>query len=47
MKAFVGGIDLTVGRWDTGTHQITDNNRLAPRWPGKVNSSLFDEYNCN
>lgn len=34
-QAFVGGIDLTWGRWDTSDHSITDYNRLAQFWPGK------------
>jgi hypothetical protein len=35
VQAFVGGIDLTWGRWDTSDHSITDYNRLAQFWPGK------------
>jgi hypothetical protein len=35
LQAFVGGIDLTWGRWDTSDHSITDYNRLAQFWPGK------------
>ncbi len=28
--AFIGGIDLTVGRWDTRQHLVTDRRRIDP-----------------
>ena len=28
--AFVGGIDLCLGRWDTHNHTLTDNYPLSP-----------------
>eukprot|EP00727_Mastigamoeba_balamuthi_P004350 m51a1_g13913 hypothetical protein (925) ;mRNA; r:791848-794838 len=33
--AFVGGMDLAFGRWDTHEHVITDDCALSTRWPGK------------
>ena len=33
--AYLGGIDLCFGRYDTQGHPITDENHLAPLFPGK------------
>lgn len=33
MQAFVGGIDLCFGRYDTASHDLMDYNRPY-RWPG-------------
>jgi phosphatidylserine/phosphatidylglycerophosphate/cardiolipin synthase-like enzyme/Ca2+-binding EF-hand superfamily protein len=38
--AFCGGLDLTYGRFDTSSHQTTDNCALFPRWPGSDYSNL-------
>jgi phosphatidylserine/phosphatidylglycerophosphate/cardiolipin synthase-like enzyme len=38
--AFVGGIDLTVGRWDTPEHRVDDPLRLTPE--GKPHDSVHD-----
>ncbi|ROQ01264.1 phosphatidylserine/phosphatidylglycerophosphate/cardiolipin synthase-like enzyme [Stella humosa] len=38
--AFVGGIDLTVGRWDTPEHRIDDPLRRTPE--GKPHDSVHD-----
>ncbi|WP_374442399.1 phospholipase D-like domain-containing protein [Stella sp.] len=38
--AFVGGIDLTVGRWDTPEHRVDDPLRLTP--DGKPHDSVHD-----
>ncbi len=33
--AFVGGLDLCFGRWDTVHHVLTDASHLCTHWPGK------------
>ncbi|PRP76312.1 phospholipase D1 [Planoprotostelium fungivorum] len=33
--AFVGGMDLCYGRWDTQDHRCVDNCHLNTLWPGK------------
>eukprot|EP01104_Vermistella_antarctica_P015680 TRINITY_DN5200_c0_g1_i1.p1 TRINITY_DN5200_c0_g1~~TRINITY_DN5200_c0_g1_i1.p1 ORF type:complete len:1602 (+),score=295.86 TRINITY_DN5200_c0_g1_i1:186-4991(+) len=33
--AFVGGLDLCFGRWDTPVHRLGDDCELAQTWPGK------------
>lgn len=33
--AFVGGLDLCFGRWDTPEHELTDPSHLGMKWPGK------------
>jgi hypothetical protein len=33
--AFVGGLDLCYGRWDSPDHNITDTCQLRTQWPGK------------
>jgi len=33
-KAFVGGLDLCYGRWDTSDHVIVDDCHLNSTWPG-------------
>jgi phospholipase D1/2 len=33
--AFVGGLDLCYGRWDTRDHPCTDDCHLCLKWPGK------------
>lgn len=38
--AFVGGIDLTVGRWDTPEHKVDDPLRLTPE--GKPHEAVHD-----
>ena len=38
--AFVGGIDLTVGRWDTPEHRLDDPNRVGP--DGKAYEPVHD-----
>ncbi|BBK42613.1 phospholipase [Allostella vacuolata] len=38
--AFVGGIDLTVGRWDTPEHRVDDPLRLTPE--GKPHDAVHD-----
>lgn len=38
--AFVGGIDLTVGRWDTAEHRFDDPLRMTPE--GKPHDSVHD-----
>lgn len=38
MIAFIGGLDLCFGRWDTGEHTLVDlkeSHELGPRWPGQ------------
>ncbi|KAG0048954.1 Phospholipase D1 [Gryganskiella cystojenkinii] len=39
MIAFIGGLDLCFGRWDTGEHTLIDckesSGELGPRWPGQ------------
>ena len=33
--AYLGGIDLCFGRWDTSEHSLKDECHLAPLFPGK------------
>jgi phospholipase D1/2 len=33
--AFVGGLDMCFGRWDTQEHCLTDLSHLKTQWPGK------------
>lgn len=42
--AFVGGIDLCYGRWDTHEHPLNDDYDLPPGIPGKakVMGQTFD-----
>ncbi|KAF9111165.1 Phospholipase D1 [Mortierella sp. AM989] len=37
MIAFIGGLDLCFGRWDTAEHTLIDHNEgeLGHRWPGQ------------
>ncbi|KAG9066005.1 Phospholipase D1 [Linnemannia hyalina] len=37
MIAFIGGLDLCFGRWDTGEHTLIDSkeDQNGPRWPGQ------------
>jgi len=35
LKAFLGGLDLCFGRWDSKDHPVVDDNHLAPLHPGK------------
>ncbi|KAG0370022.1 Phospholipase D1 [Mortierella sp. AD032] len=37
MIAFIGGLDLCFGRWDTAEHTLIDlkDEALGPRWPGQ------------
>ncbi|KAF9910454.1 Phospholipase D1 [Linnemannia zychae] len=37
MIAFIGGLDLCFGRWDTPEHTLIDlkDDALGPRWPGQ------------
>ncbi|KAF8158304.1 hypothetical protein B0H34DRAFT_769482 [Crassisporium funariophilum] len=50
--AFMGGLDLCFGRWDTPQHVLTDDAADTERseiWPGKdySNPRLSDFYNLN
>uniref|UniRef100_A0A8H7XQ51 Phospholipase n=1 Tax=Psilocybe cubensis TaxID=181762 RepID=A0A8H7XQ51_PSICU len=50
--AFMGGLDLCFGRWDTPQHVLTDDTADTDReeiWPGKdySNPRLSDFYNLN
>lgn len=33
--AFIGGLDICYGRWDTQSHICIDENHMNLRWPGK------------
>ncbi|KAF9434583.1 Phospholipase D1 [Entomortierella beljakovae] len=37
MIAFIGGLDMCFGRWDTAEHTLIDpcEGELGPRWPGQ------------
>ncbi|RDB18070.1 Phospholipase D1 [Hypsizygus marmoreus] len=50
--AFMGGVDLCFGRWDTPQHVLTDDTEGTERseiWPGKdySNPRISDFYNLN
>jgi len=32
--AFVGGLDIALGRWDNHNHSLSDYNHLHTKWPG-------------
>eukprot|EP00727_Mastigamoeba_balamuthi_P009368 m51a1_g5053 hypothetical protein (930) ;mRNA; f:70180-74210 len=42
--AYLGGLDLAFGRWDTPQHALADPCALSTRWPGKdyYNSSFSE-----
>lgn len=47
--AFLGGIDLAYGRYDTPEHVISDSCDLCPTWPGNDynNSGVQDLWNSH
>ncbi|PRP76252.1 phospholipase D2-like [Planoprotostelium fungivorum] len=45
--AFIGGMDLCFGRWDTHQHDCVDDVHTRSRWPGKdyLNTNRADPVN--
>ena len=34
-RAFIGGLDVCYGRWDTPSHDLVDDCHINPMWPGQ------------